>query len=333
MSAAESTVVVVLPMIHPIGEELLRASCSRVVSVSDDPAEISAAIVDADALIARGPAKVTGAMLEQGSKLRLLSASGAGYDCIDDQAATRLGLPLLYAPGVGAPAVAEWTLGALVVAGRRMPYVDAAVRRDDFRWSSRAGELSGLELRGKTLGVIGLGNIGRRVARIAASAFEMDIVGYDPMVSAPTGDLEDFTIASSVEEVLKIADFLTLHIPLTPQTESLLDAAKLALLKPGACIVNTSRGGIVDENALADALRDGRIRFAVIDVFEAEPYIWESPLVSAPNCLMSAHCAGLTDRALEDLARYVSEGLIAALDGQLDPSRIANPEVLERAAT
>jgi D-3-phosphoglycerate dehydrogenase len=328
MTAAESTVVVVLPMVHPVGEEILRASCARVVSVSADAEAITAAMPDADAVIARGPAKVTASMLEQGSRLRVLSASGAGYDCIDDQAASRLGLPLLYAPGVGAPAVAEWTLGALVVAGRRMPLVDAAVRRDDFAWSGRTGELSGFELRGKTLGVIGLGNIGRRVARLAAAAFEMDVVGYDPFVASGGAEVEAVKLVDSVEELLQAADFLTIHIPLTPDTASLLDAEKLALMKQGACLVNPSRGGIVDETALADALRTGHIRFAVVDVFESEPRIWESPLASAPNCMLSAHVAGLTDLALEDLSRYVAEGVVAALDGNFDPGRIVNPTVL-----
>ena len=332
MMAAESTVVVVLPMVHPIGEEILRASCARVVNVSADPDVITAAIPDADALIVRGPAKVTGSMLEQGLRLRLLSASGAGYDCVDVAAATRLGLPLLYAPGVGAPAVAEWVLGALVVAGRRMPLVDAAVRRDDFAWSSRTAQLSGIELRGKTLGVIGLGNIGRRVARIAAVGFEMTVVGYDPMVTSVTGDLAAVTLVDSVDAVLEAADFVSLHLPLTSSTASLLDASKLALMKPEACLINASRGGIVDDAALAAALHAGRIRFAVIDVVESEPRMWESPLASAPNCMLSAHVAGFTDRSLEDLSRYVAEGVVAALDGNFDPSRIVNADVLEGAA-
>ena len=333
MSAAESTVLVVLPMVSPIGEDVLRASCARVVSVSADADEITAAIADADALIARGPAKVTASMLEQGSRLRVVSASGAGFDCIDDQAATTLGLPLLYAPGVGAPAVAEWTLGALVVAGRRMPFVDAAVRRDDFAWSSRTAELSGFELRGKTLGVIGLGNIGRRVARLAAAAFEMNVVGYDPRVTSASGDLSATTLADSIDDLLRVADVVTLHIPLTSETASLIDAKRLALMKPGASLVNASRGGIVDEAALADALRSGAVRWAVVDVFDSEPRIWESPLASAPNCLLSAHVAGLTDRALEDLSRYVAEGVVAALDGEFDPSRVVNPGVLTGVAS
>lgn len=329
MKASESQVLIVLPMVHPVGEEVLRASCAKVTHVSADPSEIATAIVEADALIARGPAKVSGEILEKGRRLRVLSASGAGYDCIDDKAATRLGLPLLYAPGVGAPAVAEWVLGALVVAGRRLPVVDAEVRKEGSDWSRRAGDMRGLELRGKTLGLVGVGNIGRRVARLAAAAFEMNVIAYDPAVSSATGDLAGVTLVDSVEQVMMGADFVSLHVPLTDGTRHLIDASKLALMKPHACFVNASRGGVVDERALAESLRAGKLRFAVVDVFESEPRMWESPLASAPNCVLSPHVAGLTDRAIEDLSRFVAEGVVAALGGQFDPARIVNPEVLE----
>lgn len=328
MKAAESKVVVVLPMVHPAGEEILTAECAEVAHVTAEPDDIARAIVDADALIARGPAKVSGEILELGHRLRVLSASGAGYDCIDDKAATRLGLPLLYAPGVGAPAVAEWVLGALVVAGRNLPFVDTAVREEGFAWSRRTGDMRGVELRGKTLGLIGAGNIGSRVARLAALAFEMKVVAYDPALTA----FEAGQLLGSVDEVLQAADFVSLHVPLTDATNHLLDARRLALMKPGACLVNASRGGVVDEVALAEALRSGAVRFAVVDVFESEPKMWESPLAQAPNCLMSPHVAGLTDRAMEDLSRYVAEGVVAALDGHFDPARTVNPAVLKETA-
>jgi D-3-phosphoglycerate dehydrogenase len=322
-----SKVVVVLPMVHPRGEQTLEAAGLEVVHVSADNADIAAALADADAMIARGPAKVSGEVLEQGSRLKVVSASGAGYDCIDVEAATRLGLPLLHAPGVGAPAVAEWVLGALVTAGRRLPSIDAEVRKE-FTWSRRAGDLAGIELRGKTLGLIGIGNIGGRVARLAGTAFEMNVVAYDPAVDA----LDGVTMVGSADELVAQADFLSLHIPFTPETAGMLDARRLALMKPSACLINASRGGVVDDAALAEALTAGRLRYAVVDVVEGEPAIWESPLVDAPNCVLSAHVAGLTDRAIEDLAVYVAEGVVRALDGELDRERVVNLDVLGSAA-
>jgi len=326
--ASFSTVVVVLPMVHPIGEATLRERCRAVKLVSDQHDEIASVIGEANALIARGPAFISDELLARGRELRVLSASGAGYDCIDIDAASRRGLPVLYAPGIGAPAVAEWVLGALVVAGRRFPVVDHEVRNSDFAWSRRTTDMQGVELRGKILGLIGLGNIGRRVARLAELAFEMQVIAYDPAVAAPLGGLPSVRLLGSVNEVLQTADFISVHVPLIPSTRGLIGIAELARIKAGASLINAARGGIVDEAAVADALRSGRLRFAAFDVFAGEPKMFESPLADAPNCMMSPHVAGLTDRAMEDLAREVAEGVVSALDGRIDPGRVANPGVL-----
>jgi phosphoglycerate dehydrogenase-like enzyme len=320
-------------MVHANGQEILRTSCRTVRQISADRDEIASAISDVDAVIVRGPARLSEEQLRRGRRLRVVSSSGAGYDHIDVRAASQLGLPVLYAPGIGAHAVAEWVLGALVVAGRSLTAGDVASRQPGFDWSRRTGDFLGVELRGKTLGLVGLGNIGLRVARLAAAAFEMRVIGLDPALNEPPSQHEFIELAATLEEVLERSDFISLHLPLNDATRFLIDTRALSRMKGGSALINASRGGIVDEAAVADALITGRLRYAVFDVFESEPRIWESPLATAPNCVMSPHIAGMTDRATNDLACAVADGVVSALDGTIHASTAANPDVLANWST
>jgi phosphoglycerate dehydrogenase-like enzyme len=318
-------------MIDDSGPELLEAAHDVVVVDPPEEARIVAAIGDCNAAIVRGPARLTSKCLEAGELLEVVSASGAGLDSIDVSTATELGIPVLYAPGVGAPSVVEFTLGALVACGRRFDFLNEACRQPDLDWSRRITDLAGIELRDRTLGVVGLGHIGQQVARRAAAAFDMEVVGYDPYLSADHR-LGGVRMENSLGELLRKSDFVSLHVALTDETHHLIGPAEFTAMKAGTHLINTSRGSVVDEASLADALRSGKVRSAVIDCFASEPRAADSPLTDAPNVTMTPHVAGLTDRSLRDLAVSVAQGVVTALSGERPPF-MANPDVWERRRT
>jgi D-3-phosphoglycerate dehydrogenase / 2-oxoglutarate reductase len=326
--ASESSVLVVVATSHKAGEEILRARCGSVHHVSADPNLIAAAIGVVDAVLVHPPAYLSADLIKLGRHLRVISASGAGFDSIDLDAATERAIPVLYVPGMSAPSMAEFVIGALVLCGRRWPELDRECRKPSFDWGRRTGDLLGVELRGRQLGIIGLGQIGRRLGQLASSALGMHVIAFDPNVTSLSADLRDVQLVSSLESLLETSDFVSVNVPLTKQTQGLIGPRQVARMKPGGCLINTSRGHVVDEAAVAAALSSGHIRFAAFDVFADELKIADSPLADAPNCVLSPHIGAITDRTTEEVAKAVAEGLVAALNGDFDPRRIVNPAVL-----
>ena len=267
---------------------------------------LEAELSDADALVVRSAVQVGAKLLESAPKLRVIGRAGVGVDNIDIDAATHSGIVVMNTPGANAVAVAEITLGVMVSMARSIPRANTTMHT--AKWEKKS--LQGTELRGKTLGIVGLGRVGLEVARRARS-FGMELVGYDPFI-APVIARENQVALLSLDEVFKRSDYLTLHVGLTSQTEDMINATSIKSMKPGIRIVNCARGELVVEEALAEALRTGHVAGAALDVFRKEPPK-DSPFFGLDNVLLSPHIAGSTDEAQEaigiQLARQVRDYL------------------------
>jgi D-3-phosphoglycerate dehydrogenase len=256
--------------------------------------------------------------------LRIIAVHGAGVDQVDIAAATDAGVVVTNVPGGNANAVAEMAFGLLLGLVRRIPQGSWMVQReqkwDEARWM-------GNELRGKTIGVIGCGHVGKRVIALAR-AFEMSVVAYDPYVEAEVVQSLGAEPAS-LSELLGCSDVVTAHIPLTEQTRHLVGGPQLALMKQGALLINTSRGAVVDGKALYEALASGHLGGAALDVMEQEPPRPDHPLFGLSNVIITPHEAGSTHEVLATLARVACEDIVRVLQGQL-PLHPVNPVVLSK---
>ncbi|MDQ2835264.1 MAG: phosphoglycerate dehydrogenase [Acidobacteriota bacterium] len=253
---------------------------------------LAAELSDADALVVRSAVQADATLLASAPKLRVIGRAGVGVDNIDTDAATHRGIVVMNTPGANAVAVAELTLGLMISLARSIPRANATMHAGS--WEKKT--LQGQELRGKTLGIVGLGRIGLEVARRAAS-FGMNIIGYDPFV-APVIARENNVTLVPIEEIFKESDYLTLHVGLTSQTEGLINATSLKIMKKGVRIINCARGELIVEQALAEAIQSGHIGGAALDVFHVEP-LKQSPFHALDNVILSPHIAGATDEAQE----------------------------------
>ncbi|WP_035347555.1 phosphoglycerate dehydrogenase [Edaphobacter aggregans] len=267
---------------------------------------LAAELADADALVVRSAVQADAQLLESAPKLRIIGRAGVGVDNIDTDAATRRGIVVMNTPGANAIAVAELTVGLMISLARAIPRANSTMHA--AKWEKKT--LQGQELRGKTLGIVGLGRIGLEVARRARS-FGMELIGYDPFI-APVVARENNVTLVPIDEIFRRSDYLSLHVGLTPQTEGLINATSLAVMKKGVRIINCARGELIVEQALADALKSGHVGGAALDVFHQEP-LKESPFFELDNVILSPHIAGSTDEAQEaigiQLARQVRDYL------------------------
>jgi D-3-phosphoglycerate dehydrogenase len=253
---------------------------------------LAAELADADALVVRSAVQADAKLLESAPKLRVIGRAGVGVDNIDTDAATHRGIVVMNTPGANAVAVAELTVGLMIALARSIPRANSTMHQ--AKWEKKS--LQGSELRGKTLGIVGLGRIGLEVAR-RASSFGMHLIGYDPFV-APVIARENNVALVPIDEILKSSDYLTLHVGLTTQTEGLINATSIRIMKKGIRIINCARGELIVDQALADAIKSGHVAGAALDVFHHEP-LKDSPFFSLDNVILSPHIAGATDEAQE----------------------------------
>jgi D-3-phosphoglycerate dehydrogenase / 2-oxoglutarate reductase len=259
-------------------------------------------------------------VIERADRLKMIGRAGVGIDNVDVAAATRRGIVVANAPESTVVSAAEHTVGLLVALARNIPQAHAALK--EGRWErSRWG---GIELADKTLGVLGFGRIGRQVAR-RALGLGMRVVGYDPFVAPDRFRELGAEHVETAEEVLAAADFLTLHLPLTDETRGFIDAAAIGQMRPGVRIVNAARGELVDEHALAEAVRAGTVAGAALDVFSAEPYTGE--LLELENVVVTPHLAASTEEAQDRAGLIVAEQVVAALEGGLVTNAVNIPVV------
>jgi D-3-phosphoglycerate dehydrogenase / 2-oxoglutarate reductase len=256
------------------------------------PNGLPAALADADALVVRSAVQADDALMEHAPKLRVIGRAGVGVDNIDAEAATRRGVVVMNTPGANAVAVAELTIGLMLALARKLPTANATMHAG--KWEKKS--LQGSELRGKTLGILGLGRIGLEVAR-RARAFGVEIIGSDPFVSAAVARENGIRLVA-VDELFAGSDYLTLHVGLTPQTHSIVNAKTIAAMKKGVRIVNCARGELIEDEALLAALKSGQVAGAALDVFTVEP-LKDSPFATLENVILTPHIAGSTAEAQE----------------------------------
>ena len=280
---------------------------------------------EADAVIVRNIA-VDRTVLDAAPRLKVIAKHGAGVDNIDVAAATARGIVVANIPGGNADAVAEATVALMLAALRRVPEVHRLVVNGGYaaRFAMQFGQLFG-----RPLGLVGIGNIGARVAQICAAGFRMRVLAYDPGLSAAAIAKRGADKVDDLASLLATADVVSLHLPLNERTRHLIGAAEIALMKPTAILVNAARGPLVDEAALAAALREERIAGAGLDVLEVEPPAPDNPLLALHNIVLSPHTAGNTLEAARQLALASADIVIAALTGR-KPEGLLNGEVWER---
>ncbi len=273
---------------------------------------LAAELADADALVVRSAVQVDAKLLESAPQLRVIGRAGVGVDNIDADAATRNGIVVMNTPGANAVAVAELTLALMISLARMVPRANTTMHAG--LWEKKS--LQGFELRGKTLGIVGMGRVGLEVAR-RARVFGMELIGHDPFVSERPKERaaiarEYGARLTSLDEVFREADYLTLHVGLTPDTEGIINAATLATMKKGVRIVNCARGELIVEEALADAIKSGQVSGAALDVFRKEP-LKDSPFFALENVILTPHIAGSTAEAQEAVGIQIAEQVRAYL--------------------
>src|SRR5689334_6570117 len=302
--------VVVADRVAKSGLDLLSGTPDiEVIDVAGKPAELDKAMAAAHALIVRSETRVTASLMAHAPQLRVVARAGTGVDTIDVPAATRRGIAVMNTPGANTVSAGEHAMGLLLALVRRISDAAAAMKRGE--WDRKRFE--GTELRGKVMGVIGLGRIGGHVAQLAR-AFGMQVVGHDPFLT-PERAGEMHVRLLPVDQLLRTADVVTLHVALTDQTHHLIDANRLKLMKPTAVLINTARGELVDETALADAIKEKRIGGAAIDVFAQEPLPADSPLRGLERVILTPHLAASTAEAQErvsvEICGAVRDALLA----------------------
>ncbi|MBV9109832.1 MAG: phosphoglycerate dehydrogenase, partial [Gemmatimonadetes bacterium] len=276
--------VLVTDEVDPEGLAVLRAEPRiEVVERPTRPlAEVLEEIATYDAFIGRSATKVTGDLLRRGERLKVIGRAGVGVDNIDLPTATELGIAVINAPGGNTVSVAELFFGVVISLARHIARADASMR--EGRWDR--SKLGGIEIRGRTLGIVGLGRIGSEVAR-RGRVFGMNLIAFDPYVGNARFEELGVERAERLGDLLDRADVLTVHTPLTPETKGMIGASELSRLPRGAFVLNLARGGIVAEDALIDALKSGRVAGAALDVYAAEPLATDSPLRTLPNVVLT----------------------------------------------
>ncbi|MCZ2343867.1 MAG: phosphoglycerate dehydrogenase [Bacteroidales bacterium] len=259
--------------------------------------ELQAALQAADAVICRSQPKITAELLENPGKLRAIARAGAGVDTIDTAAATRKGIVVMNTPTGNSVSAAEHTIALMFALARHIPAADATMKAGG--WDRN--KYMGIELTGKTLGIIGLGRIGQEVAK-RAKGIGMTVVGFDPMMTVDRAAELGIKAVPDIPTLLPLVDFLTIHVPGGANTKNLIGANELALMKKTARVLNVARGGVIDEQAVADALKAGTLAGAGIDVFTTEPAPADNPLRSAPNAVLTPHLGASTSEAQENVA-------------------------------
>jgi len=265
-------------------------------------------------------------MLQSSPKLEIISKHGVGFDNIDVTAATEMKIPVTITPEANSDAVAELTMAMMLSLARNLPAADSDLKQGRF---SRREHYTGIEIGGKTIGIIGLGRIGSRVCRRSSLGFDMKVLAYDPFVSEEYAGSFGAHLVQGLEYLLELSDFVTIHAPLTPLTENMIGEKELQIMKKDAFIINTARGGIIDEEALYRALSVNWIRGAALDVFVKEPpNPDENPLLRLRNVIVTPHIAAGAREAGVKMATQAAEEIVRVLRGRR-PNNPVNPEIYD----
>lgn len=273
------------------------------------PAELVSSVKDYDVIIVRSRTKITKEVVDAAASARIIARVGVGLDNVDVKTAEEKKIRVVNAPEAASIAVAELAIGLMISLARSIPRADAESKRGN--WIKK--ELMGTQLSGKYLGIVGVGNIGRNIGRMA-KALRMNLIGYDPYPISREFITETGMIVTDLNTLLESADFITCHVPATPETKHMFNAERFAKMKPTAYLVNTSRGEIIDENALYEALKNNKIAGAALDVFEVEPPA-NRQLLELPNLVCTPHIGAQTREAQELASTVIAEKVIQILRG------------------
>jgi D-3-phosphoglycerate dehydrogenase / 2-oxoglutarate reductase len=307
-------------LIDPAGMKVLEGKVEPVILADSTVETIKKMVADVEGIILRTNIEVTREIIEAAPCLKIISRSGAGVDNVDVAAATEKGILVCHAPGVNSISVAEHALALMMAMAKQLKVVDQAVHKDNWkiRYASKAEDLDG-----KTLGLVGLGNIGSLLAQKCRLAFNMKIIAYDPYVK----EAEGVELYSSLDQLFSQSDFISIHVPYTKETHHLVNTRLLSLMKSDSYLINTSRGSVVDEKALIEALKNDSIAGAGLDVFEKEPPSLDNPLLKFNNVITTSHSAGLNRDCERKLAIEAAQAVIDFLEGR-QPKHIYNNKEL-----
>ena len=299
--------------IHPAGIEMLKQEVDIIMAKSSDPEKLIHEVADVDAIILR-LSQLPASVINAATKLKVIGRPGVGCENVDILAAAGRGIPVVYAPGSNDVSVAEHTVGLLVALAKQFVKANAAVKCENnfqFRHVVRT-----VEIKGKTVGIVGFGNIGRKVASICREGFGMNIITFDKFITDDFATRHGAKRIGKLEDLMAEADFVSLHVPLTKENFHMISHDQLWLMKPTAFLLNTARGAILDEQALFEALDKKIIAGAAIDVFEKEPPEQGSPLLSADNIIMTPHMAAHSEESMARMSTMMAEGVLDVLNGR-----------------
>ena len=306
----------------PEGMDML-AGTEATVLKSTDMVQYPQALADADAVIVR-VSRFRKDALDSCPKLRVIGRTGVGVDSVDVEEATRRGIPVVVTPGANSPAVAEHTVAFMFALAHNLVECHNEQLKGNYAVRDKG---SMFEVAGKTVLILGLGAVGSRVAALCR-AVGMKTIGYAPSKTEEQIRAMGCEVCKNLHDALPQADFVTLHVPLNSTTRSMIGRTEIAMMKPGAMVINCARGGVIDESALADALNEGRLGGAGIDCFEKDPPAVDNPLMNAKNVIVSPHNAALTRESMINVSRMCVEGCMAVLRGEKWP-HVANPQVYD----
>lgn len=319
LDVTERPRIVVSDAIHPVAREEFSAHATLTDVDGTDIAALKRAVANADALVVRSETQVTEDVLIAATRLKVVARAGVGVDNVDLEAATRAGVLVLNAPGANATSAGEHTIALLLALARQLPYANESTHAG--RWERK--KIKPIDLRGRTVGIVGLGRVGSIVAR-RLTAFEMRVIAHDPYI--PTERFAELDVESVLlDELYAQADVITFHVPSTTETHHMLNARTLEATKRGVIVLNVARGEVVDQDALAEALRNGRVLAAGVDVFPREPCT-TSPLFGLPNVIVTPHTGGSSAEALEAVGKVISGSTLAALRGEAVPNAVNLPQ-------
>lgn len=308
-------------------ELLEQADCELVLSPDPAPETVAPLIEDVQAIVLRTGIHITKALLAQAESLMVVSRTGGGVDNVDVAAATERGVIVTSNVGVNTTSVVEHALSFMLALSKQLPLMDRSVRAHDFKIRYRNLPR---DLNGKTLGLMGFGRIGSELGQACRQIFGMTVLAYDPFLPDSVKAASDWVEFVDEQTLFSRADVISVHIPLTEQTHHLIGVEKLSMMKPDAILINTSRGPVVDEAALADVLSKHKIGGAGLDVLEKEPPDENNPLLGLDNLIVTPHTAALTRECVIRMATEAARCVIDVLSGK-EPPNVANPEVLAHA--
>ena len=301
--------VLVADPIAPEGIEILKKHAEVDVKTGLKPEELISIIGEYEGLMVRSETKVTAKVIEAGRKLQVIARAGVGIDNIDVEAATQRGIVVVNAPTANTMAAAEHSIALMLALARHIPQAHDSLKSGAWKRQNFVG----VEVRNKTLGIVGLGNVGSEVAR-RVQGFQMRVLAYDPYVSPEYARNLRVELVP-LDQIIREADFITLHLPLTPQSKNMIGAKELSIMKPTVRIINCARGGLIDEQALDQALRDGKVAGAALDVFAQEPPK-DSPLLKNERVIVTPHLGASTQEAQANVAIDAAQQIVSVLNGQ-----------------